>query len=76
MSLDYLEPVSTEVLKTIEELPDHVLGKNTEIFTKDSGLPEISNVKICLIFINEIRNSYYQISTFNSNEFRKKFYKL
>ena len=76
MSLDYLEPVSTEVLKTIEELPDHVLGKNIEIFTKDSGLPEISNVKICLIFINEIRNSYYKISTFNSNEFRKQFYKL
>ena len=76
MSLDYLEPVSTEVLETIEGLPDHVLGKNIEIFTKDSGLPEISNVKICLIFINEIRNSYYQISTFNSNEFRKQFYKL
>ena len=76
MSLDYLEPVSTEVLETIEGLPDHVLGKNIEIFTEDSGLPEISNLKICLIFINEIRNSYYQISTFNSNEFRKQFYKL
>ena len=76
MSLDYLEPVSSEVLETIEGLPDHVLGKNIEIFTKDSGLPEISNVKICLIFINEIRNSYYQISKFKSNEFRKQFYKL
>ena len=76
MSLDYLEPVSMEVLETINELPDHVLGKNLEIFTNDSGLPEILNVKICLIFINETRNSYYQISKFNSNEFRKQFYKL
>ena len=76
MSLDYLEPVSMEVLETINELPDHVLGKNLEIFTNDSGLPEILNVKICLIFINETRNSYYQISKFNSNEFRKEFYKL
>ena len=76
MSLDYLEPVSTEVLETIEGLPDHVLGKNIEIFTKESGLPDISKIKICLIFVNEIRNSHYQISKFNSNEFRKKFYKL
>ena len=76
MSLDYLEPVSMEVLETIKGLPDHVLGKNLEIFTNDSGLPDILNVKICLIFINETRNSYYQISKFNSNEFRKQFYKL
>ena len=46
MSLDYLEPVSMEVLETINELPDHVLGKNLEIFTNDSGLPDILNVKI------------------------------
>ena len=76
MSLDYLEPVSMEVLETIKGLPDHVLGKNLEIFTNDSGLPDMLNVKICLIFINETRNSYYQISKFNSNEFRKQFYKL
>ena len=76
MRLDYLEPVSTEVLETIEGLPDHVLGKNIEIFTKESGLPDLLNIKICLIFLNEIRNSYYQISKFNSNEFRKEFYKL
>jgi len=76
MSLDYLEPVSMEVLETIKGLPDHVLGKNLEIFTNDSGLPDILNVKICLIFLNETRNSYYQISKFNSNEFRKEFYKL
>ena len=37
MSLDYLEPVSMEVLETIKGLPDHVLGKNLEIFTNDSG---------------------------------------
>ena len=76
MSLDYLEPVSMEVLETINGLPDHVLGKKLEIFTNDSGLPDILNVKICLIFINETRNSYYQISKFNSNKFRKEFYKL
>ena len=76
MSLDYLEPVSMEVLETIKGLPDHVLGKNLEIFTNDSGLPDILNIKICLIFVNETRNSYYQISKFNSNEFRKEFYKL
>ena len=76
MSLDYLEPVSMEVLEAVKGLPDHVLGKNLEIFTNDSGLPDILNVKICLIFINETRNSYYQISKFNSNEFRKEFYKL
>ena len=41
MSLDYLEPVPVEVLKTIEGLPEHILGKNIEIFTKESGLPDI-----------------------------------
>ena len=76
MSLDYLEPVSSEVLETIEGLPDHVLGKNIEIYTENSGLPDILKIKICLIFVNEIRNSHYQISQFNSNEFRKQFYKL
>ena len=76
MSLEYLEPVSAEVLESIEGLPEHVLGKNMLIFTKKSGLPNMSNIKICLIFVNEIRNSHYQISKFKSNEFRKKFYKL
>ena len=76
MSLDYLEPVSKEVLETIEGLPDHILGKNIEIFTSKSGFPDISKIKICLIFVNENRNSHYQISEFNSNEFRKKFYRL
>ncbi len=76
MSLDYLEPVSKEVLETIEGLPDHILGKNIEIFTSKSGFPDISKIKICLIFVNENRNSHYKISEFNSNEFRKKFYRL
>ena len=76
MSLEYLEPVSAEVLESIEGLPEHVLGKNMLIFTKKSGLPNMSNIRICLIFVNETRNSHYQISKFNSNEFRKKFYKL
>ena len=53
MSLEYLEPVSTEVLESIEGLPEHVLGKNMLIFTKKSGLPNMSNIKICLIFVNE-----------------------
>ena len=66
MSLEYLEPVSTEVLESIEGLPEHVLGKNMLIFTKKSGLPNMSNIKICLIFVNETRNSHYQISKFNS----------
>ena len=34
MSLEYLKPVSTEVLETINGLPEHVLGKNMLIFTK------------------------------------------
>ena len=51
MSLDYLEPVSMEVLETINGLPDHVLGKNLEIFTNESVLPDILDFKICLIFI-------------------------
>tara|TARA_B100000963_G_scaffold203099_1_gene176880 strand:+ start:1385 stop:2533 length:1149 start_codon:yes stop_codon:yes gene_type:complete len=76
MSLEYLEPVSMEVLETIEGLPDHVLGKNIEIFTEKSGLPDISEIKICIVFINETRNSYYKITQFDSNEFRKEFYKL
>ena len=61
MSLEYLKPVSTEVLETINGLPDHVLGKNIEIFTEKSGIPDISEIKICIVFINETRNSYYKI---------------
>ena len=34
MSLEYLEPVSTEVLESIEGLPDHVLGKNMLILPR------------------------------------------
>tara|TARA_B100000925_G_scaffold288354_1_gene269183 strand:- start:171 stop:1319 length:1149 start_codon:yes stop_codon:yes gene_type:complete len=76
MSLDYLEPVSTDVLQAIEGFPEHVLGKNIEIFTKESGLPDISKIKICLIFVNETRNSHYDLPEFNSDEFRMIFYKL
>ena len=76
MSLEYLEPVSMEVIDSIEGLPDHVLGKNIEIFTKESGLPDVLNIKICIIFVNENRNSYYQINKFSSDKFRKELYKL
>ena len=76
MSLEYLEPISNEVLEAIEGLPDHVLGKNMLINNKNSGLPDTLDIKICLIFVNETRNSHYQVSNFNSNEFRKIFYKL
>ena len=67
MSLDYLEPVSTDVLEAIEGLPDHVLGKNIEIFTKESGLPDVTNIKICLIFLNEIRKQFYRLYPGNWN---------
>ena len=76
MSLEYLEPVSMEVIDSIEGLPDHVLGKNIEIYTKESGLPDVLNIKICIIFVNENRNSYYQINKFSSDKFRKELYKL
>ncbi len=76
MSFEYLHPVSTEVMETIECLPDHVLGRNIEIFTEESGLPDILDIKICLIFLTETRSSYYNLPKFDSNEFRKTFYKL
>ena len=62
-------------VETIEGL-EVIFWENIEIFTEESGLRDILDIKICLIFTNETRNSYYKISKFNSNEFRKEFYKL
>ena len=76
MSLESLTPVSEEILSSLSFLPRQVIGKNIDIHTEKSGLPEIKDAKVAIIGLEEIRNSFFATKNYNLDDFRKSFYKL
>ena len=57
-------------------MPKQIIGKNIDIHSETSGLPELKGLQIALIGLNEYRNSFFANSTYNVNQFRKVFYEL
>jgi len=76
MSLDFLTPVDDTILGVAALLPNQVLGKSIQVHTEKLGFPELSEVKIALIGIQESRNSYYPVMEYDINAFRREFYQL
>ena len=76
MSLELLIPVENETLVGLSLLPKQIIGKNIDIHSETSGLPELKGLQIALIGLNEYRNSFFANSTYNVNQFRKVFYEL
>ena len=61
---DILNPVDDNLLKLSKLLSDQVIGKNILINSKSSGFPDIKDVSVAIIGINEYRNSSFSSSKY------------
>ena len=76
MSLESLVPVADEAISSMVLHPNQALGKNIEIHSQQNGFPELQGCAIAILGVSEIRNSFFQIGSYNTVDFRKSFYKL
>lgn len=76
MSLELLLPVNNESISGLSMLPKQVIGKNIDIHTIESGLPELIGLKIVIIGLAEKRNSFFVNAQYDVNQFRRAFYEL
>ncbi|MGB0376969.1 MAG: formimidoylglutamase, partial [Flavobacteriaceae bacterium] len=76
MSLELLKPISEEAITHTHLMPRHVLGNAIKRHTKAEGLPDLGNVQIALIGIQENRNAYFPTLSYDITGFRKSFYAL
>lgn len=76
MSLDLLLPVNNEVILGLSMLPKQIVGKNIDIHTVQSGLPELKGLEIAIIGLSEQRNSFFVNPVYDVNQFRRAFYEL
>jgi hypothetical protein len=76
MSLDLLLPVNNEAILGLSMLPKQVVGKNIDIHTVESGLPELKGLEIAIIGLSEQRNSFFANPQYDVNQFRRAFYEL
>ena len=76
MSLELLLPVDNHAIEGLSMLPKQVVGKNIDIHTVESGLPELKGLQIAIIGLSEQRNSFFANPQYNVNQFRQAFYEL
>jgi formiminoglutamase len=57
MDFDFLSPVESVVLAHNQLLHLQTIGKNIAIHTDKDGIPDLKNVKIALVGIDENRNA-------------------
>lgn len=58
MAFDFLVPVQERVLAHCELLPSQALGKHIFKHTGEHGLPELTNINVVLLGVNEIRSAF------------------
>lgn len=75
MSFDFLQPVSPDIEKYITTLSNQTLGKKVVLHT-ETDFPNLENISIALICVNENRGAELENEAQNFDEFRKQFYKL
>ena len=73
---DILNPVDDNLLKLSKLLSEQVIGKNILINSKSLGFPDIKDVSVAIIGINEYRNSSFSSSKYEIDKFRIEFYSL
>ena len=76
MIYEFLKPVSAKVLRFVEQLPTHSIGKNIDKHTVDN-FPDFEQVKLALITVNDTRGGQNAaIEKVDFDVFRQKFYSL
>ena len=76
MSVELLLPVQNDLLIGLSFRPKQIIGKNINIHTDSSGLPELMGLQVAIIGIEEQRNSFFANTQYDVNDFRKEFYDL
>ena len=77
MSLDLLNPISDDFINSLNE--NHLQGSiyyNLSIHSSINGIPDIENYNVCLIGLQENRNSFFESKIQDIDSLRKEFYKL
>lgn len=75
--IEYLSPLSPEVLEYLEVLDPGTMGKNVEVYSEKGYLPSFENVKIALLGIKENRGDLnYKGTDLCFDSYRKAFYSL
>ena len=77
MSLDLLKPVSDSLIDELNE--NYLQGsiyKKLAIHTSSFGIPDLESTNVCIIGLDEYRNSFFQSATQDLDSIRREFYKL
>jgi len=73
---DVLIPVDETIIGISSILPKQVLGNNIVINSKSNGFPDLDQISIAIIGVQELRNSHFNHSRYDMDKFRIEFYKL
>ena len=77
MSLDLLKPVSDSLIDELNE--NYLQGsiyKKLAIHSSSFGIPDLESTNVCIIGLDEYRNSFFHSATQDLNSIRREFYKL
>lgn len=72
MEFDFLTPVNDRLLAHNLMLPDQIVGSNLRIHTKQSGFPDLADVRVALLTIDDRAKDDQSIHF----RFRQQFYQL
>jgi len=75
MSLEFLQPVSAEVIEEISSIHKSALGKQIQVHAQNV-FPDLAKVKIALVGVLEDRRGVETANRFQYNHIRREFYKL
>ena len=77
MSLDLLKPVSDSLIDELNE--NYLQGsiyKKLAIHSSSFGIPDLESTNVCIIGLDEYRNSFFQSAIQDLDSLRREFYKL
>lgn len=73
--LDFLKPITEDLVAYIDTLPNHAIGNNISLHT-DASFPELVQNSIVIFTVNENRNSRVTVENVDFTGVRKQFYRL
>ncbi|SFU51231.1 Arginase family enzyme [Pustulibacterium marinum] len=77
MSLEFLSPIAETVIDHVNNLHPQTLGKTIRLHSQAAGMPDLDQVKIAIISVEETRNAGDSVdATFHPDTVRKAFYEL
>ena len=77
MSLDLLMPISKSLINELNgNYLQGSLYENIDVHTTSSGLPDLESVNVCILGVNECRNSFFESDINDLDSVRKELYKL